>query len=118
MRWSGVRLVEIFCGGGGEFCGAALAAEIKGFPVVEGLRCGTVGVDRHPADRVFFGCFYVLLHFVGLAEGLDSRVWYRTLEQVGSEFWFRLDCAEQGRFRKSICAILEPVRGGLLVCFP
>jgi hypothetical protein len=75
-------------GRSGKFCGATLAAEVESLGVMYGLRCGTVRVNRHPTDGVFFGSFYMLLHFARLAEGLDSRVSYKTLERVDSrDFW-------------------------------
>ena len=84
MRWSGVRCAEIFFGRGGKFCGATLAAEVERLAIVDGLRCGAVGVNRHPADGIFFDSLHVFLHFVRLAEGLDSSVWYKTLEEIDS----------------------------------
>jgi hypothetical protein len=80
MRWSGVRCAEIFFGRSGKFRGATSAAEVESLAVMDGLRRGPVRVNRHPADRVFFDNFYMLLHFATLAEALDSRVWYKTLE--------------------------------------
>ena len=71
--------MEIFFGRSGKSCGATLAAEVEGLAVVDGLRYGAVGVNRHPTDGVFFDSFYVLLHFARLAEGLDSSVAYKTL---------------------------------------
>ena len=84
MRWGGIRCVEIFFGRSGKSCSATLAAEVENLAVVNGLRYGAVGVNRHPADGISFGGSYVLLHFVRHAEGFDSSVGYKTLVLVES----------------------------------
>ena len=62
-----------------------MAAEIESLTFVDRLCGGTLGVDRHSADWVFFRCFYVLVHRVRHVEGLDSSLRYRTLARIDSQ---------------------------------
>jgi hypothetical protein len=45
---------------------------MKGSTVVGGLRCGTIRVNRHPADDVFFRRLDGLVQVVAHVDGLDS----------------------------------------------